>query len=146
MLQKLLNRLLTLRADLQGDMVTPHDVNGITPIAVAGAVTVYTRPITLRRAYNIGYSVQCTGSGPNVTITPQQAPRAPAAANFNAADPAYVTPTGVNAIGPFTDTNMHIATLSLVPMKYVRFMIVGNSGNGNDTKVDLELFLQELLS
>ena len=144
-MKKLLKRLLTLRADLVGNMMYATDVNGKNPIAVAGAVTVYTRPMLIKRADNVGYAIQCTaGANPNITITPQEAPVEPAAANINGADPSYVTPNGVGALGPFMDTKMYIATLPLVPMKHVRFQIVGNTGNGTDTVVSIGLFIQEL--
>lgn len=147
LISKLLHRLLTLRADLQGEMVYATDSGGKNPIAVAGAVTLYTTPILIRRADNIGYAIQVTvGTSPNLTITPQEAPVLPAAANINGADPNYITPNGVNSIGPFTNTNMNIGTLSLVPMKWVRFQIVGNTGNSSDVVVSIGLFMQELLA
>ena len=147
MLKNLFKRLFTLKADLQGNPIFATDSSGKNPIAVNGVVTVYTLPILISRLENCGYAFQCTaGANPNITITPQESLVMPAAANVNAADPNYVTPQGVSSIGPLQNTTMVQGTLSLVPMKYVRFQIVGNTGNGTDTVVSLGLFVQEHLS
>lgn len=146
MLLKILNSILNLRGSLRGECVTVSDSADKTPIAVNGVVTVYSKVRKSSYFDNIGFWLKLAGSNPNITITVEQSAKAVATANINAADANYVVGSGVAAVcTALTNTTAVVATLSLVPMKYFRFKIVGNSGNGSDTTVDLELFEQELI-
>ena len=143
---QILTRIFNLNGSLRGDMVAMSNSADTTPIAVAGVVTVYGKAMPATYFDNIGVWLKIAGSGPNITITVEQSAVLPAAANINGADGNYVVGTGVAAIcTAVTDNNARVSTLSLVPMKYYRLKIVGNSGNGSDTVVDCRLFTQELI-
>ena len=115
-----------------------------TDIAIASTAVVYTRAIPLNMGVYFGLkykAVSATGS-PSIKIEMEQSDRLPA--TEGAADDHYVVPKGVSAIEDDLITEAwKIATLSPVPMPYMRFKVTGSGTNEADTILNLNLSVQE---
>lgn len=142
----IVHNIFNLRGSLRGDVQKIGDYNDVIPISVNGASTVYSKAFPIQTSDNLGIFLQLAGTAPSITITTEESAELPDAANVNAADGQWVAGTGVAAICTnLTSKTAQVQSLSLVPMKYLRFKIVGGGGNGVDTTVDLRLFNQELI-
>ncbi len=108
-------------------------------IAIAGAVTAYSRTFTLDYLAASSMSLKFTGTGINVKVYIEQS-----ADNADLAQSAqgsaasnYVVPNGNSEIATITDSNWHIIpSLSLAVFKYGRLKTVGQAGNGADVVLD----------
>jgi len=112
--------------------------------AIASAAVVYSKSIRIGGANVVGIAYQATsaGSSPDLLIQVEQSYTKPT--TEGASDTKYVVPEDMaNIETNLTTETWHVKSLSLVPMKYMRFKITGNGGNPADTLLSLELFLQE---
>lgn len=114
--------------------------------AVAGVVTVTSKPFSLRPMKNFGLSIVCAGAAPDITVNyivsmeydyPGMTTYAPPERAVNIFG---VLPDGSNT--SVTDTNYHYESFSPPPVMYCAIVLTGNAGNGAGTTVTVKLALQ----
>lgn len=116
---------------------------GATDIAVASTATVYTRsfPLVYGSAFGLSYKAASSGTI-NLKIELEQSFTPPA--TEGASDANWVVPEGLSAIDSgVTDSNMHHASMSPIPLKYGRLKITGLTGNDASTTVRIRRSVQE---
>ena len=122
-----------------GDCATLFSSESIDTTAV-----VYSNAVRIGGANVVGIAYQATsaGSTPDIKIEVEQSYTTPS--TEGASDTKYVVPEDMaNVETNLTTETWHVKSLSLVPMKYMRFKITGNAGNPADTVLNLEIFVQE---
>jgi len=114
--------------------------------AVAGVVTVTSKPFSLRPMKNFGLCIVCAGAAPDITVSyvvsmhydhPGMTTYAPPERAVNIFG---LLPDGSNT--SITDTNYHYESFSPPPVMYGAIVLTGNAGNGAGTTATVELALQ----
>ena len=101
-------------------------------LAVASTATVYSSSFPLPNSDYHGYYIKCSGSAVNVKVYIQ--------GSYKDSASLYTDKeTGANFI-TITDTNAKNDSLTAPFVVYGRFKIIGQSGNGADTKIDIIFF------
>jgi hypothetical protein len=112
--------------------------------AIASTATVYSNSIRVGGANVVGIAYQATSSGglPDLLIQVEQSYSKPT--TEGSSDAKYVIPEDMaNVETNLTTETWHVKSLSLVPMKYMRFKVTGNAANPADALLNLEIFVQE---
>jgi len=118
--------------------------NGSTNLAVAGAVTIYTKAMRVTKAeyMSVTYQAVSASGAPDVKIEMQQAsvmPTTEGSADANWVEGENVADIEANLI---TET-VHNKAINPPVLPFIRFKITGNAGNPVDTVVTMKLNKQE---
>jgi hypothetical protein len=128
-------------------------IGACTPVLGAGDVqnilvnetgVVYTKAFKTSLAQNFGIAAKATSvlGTAGVKIELQQSPIFTASLD-GAADTNFVEPDGMNDIMDIADENMHVKTVTPVPMAWSRYKLTGSGSNPADTLVNIWNFMQE---
>uniref|UniRef100_A0A6M3IM55 Uncharacterized protein n=1 Tax=viral metagenome TaxID=1070528 RepID=A0A6M3IM55_9ZZZZ len=115
-------------------------------IAIAGAVTVYTKAIKLRfgEYFSLGYKAVSASSAPDIKIELEQSVKDVLPATEGASDANYVVAENASAIETSLITeSFKLKALSPVASHYCRLKITGAAGNAADTIVTAFLNMTE---
>ena len=116
-------------------------------IAVAGAVTVYTKAIYigLSKFHALSYYANSAAGGINLKIEVEQSYRLPV--TEGASDIYYSEPENMPDVvsALVTEDTWYHKSLALIPLPYFRLKITGGVGNNADTIVNALLSKQEAI-
>lgn len=126
---------------LSGKTQDVKTASGISPIAIAGEVTVYTPHFVLRGGDAFGINVLAASSGTvDLLVQLEQSESVP---TLEASDVESVIPEGFANIINLTDKLVHIKQVTPIPQTYGRLKITGQSGNDASTTIRIKMFIQE---
>lgn len=123
------------------DVLSAVNVNDI---AIAGAVTVYTRSFLLTGGdyFSLSYKATSVAGAPDLKIELEQSFQLPTTEGVS--DTNWVKPEGMSNIeSNLTTETMHHKALTPITLPYGRFKITGNAGNNVDTTIRLRINQQE---
>ena len=119
--------------------------NGSASLAVAGAVTIYTKALNVKPGefFALSYKAVSASGTPDVKIEMEQSFQLPT--TEGSADTAYwAEPENTNDIETsLTSETIRHKAINPVALPYIRFKITGAAGNNADTVVSMWLTKQE---
>jgi hypothetical protein len=114
-------------------------------IAIAGAVTVYTKAVYvgLSKFHSLSYTAVSSAGGIVLKIEVEQSFKLPA--TEGSSDTYWAEPEGMGDIvaNLVTESTIYHKSLALIPLPYFRLKITGGVGNSADTIVNAWLSKQE---
>jgi len=115
----------------------------VATIPIVGEVTVYTKSISLKSGEYFGIMYKATSDGTvNLSLEVEQSWTRPT--TEGSSDAQWVEPSDIADVdAAITDEIWHARTLALVPLPYLRFRIIGLTGNDASTTIQIKVSKQE---
>ncbi len=126
-------------------MATARNISSAISLAVASQTTgVWTYTFRASNLANLGVWIKCTGDTPAVRIVLEESYLDLTEAQQTLTNTSYVVPDAFpDVFSDINDTNPHITSITPVPMKHLRYKLIGLSGNSANTTVTIYTFEQE---
>lgn len=126
-------------------MSTARNISSAIALAVPSQSSgVWTYTFRASNLANLGVWVKCAGDSPAVRIVLEESYLDLTVAQQTLTNASYVVPEAFpDVFSDVSDTNAHVTSITPVPMKHLRYKLIGLSGNSANTTVTIYTFEQE---